>query len=647
MKKINKRKVYQPASRDSNMFCDKKDLSNESSVEQFFVIRLLKRLGYNDRDIKTKESVEKLTIGRGSRKEKHKPDYVIFNKGKPRMVIDAKDPSENVDEYIYQTSNYSLTLNQKYNDNPVQYFILTNGLTFKLFKWDNEKPIMILAFEDFDDNKSEFSKLCRLIDKKALSNLEKVPLITENQFDFYRPEIKELEGIFRTCHDLIWKKEKIKPTEAFYEFSKIFFIKLNQDKNIHKLMRERKPSKKDFIFSVNWIEEMEKVEKNPIDTILFKEIRNNLEEEIEKRRKRRIFEKGEPIKLKPSTIKEVVRLLQNYDLFAIDEDLNGRMFETFLNATVRGKDLGQFFTPRSVVKFMTLLGDIEVSKKHIDSVFDGFCGSGGFLIETMAIMFEKLNNNKSLSNEERETIKNRIVSEKLWGADADRTISRVARMNMFLHGDGSNRIFWLPDSLDKDIKIEKGINKELKEDAEEFKRLTEKGEVFDLILTNPPFSMRYEASKKDEKEIIEKYEIAHTHGKDNSRKLKSSLKSNVLSLERYHDLLKPHGRLITVIDESVLNSISSREYRNFIRKNFVIKAIISLPRNTFVNQEAGVKTSVLFLMKKQKIDEKQPSIFMAISKNVGHTDSGKSCPDKNDLYNILESFRKFENGEFK
>jgi len=387
---MRKRKVYQPTSLNKNMFCDKKDLSNESSVEQFFVIRLLKKLGYKDKDIKTKESVEKLTIGRGSRKEKHKPDYVIFSKGKPRMVIDAKDPSENVDDYLYQTSNYSLTLNQKYKDNPVKYFILTNGLVFKLFKWDSEKPIMVLKFEDFDENKSEFSKLCRFIDKKALSKMEEKSLEINEEFEFYRPELKELESIFRTCHDLIWKKEKVKPTEAFYEFSKIFFIKLNQDKKIHRLMKERKPSKKDFIFSVNWIEEMEKVEKNPIDTILFKEIRNNLEEEIEKRKKRRIFAKGEPIQLKPSTIKEVVRLLQNYDLFAIDEDLNGRMFETFLNATVRGKDLGQFFTPRSVVKFMTLMGDVQISKKHIDSVFDGFCGSGGFLIEAMAIMFEKL-----------------------------------------------------------------------------------------------------------------------------------------------------------------------------------------------------------------------------------------------------------------
>jgi len=44
-----------------------------------------------------------------------------------------------------------------------------------------------------------------------------------------------------------------------------------------------------------------------------------------------------------------VRRLEHTFLFGIDVDLNGRLFETFLSATMRGKDLGQFFTPRSIV----------------------------------------------------------------------------------------------------------------------------------------------------------------------------------------------------------------------------------------------------------------------------------------------------------
>src|SRR4030042_698897 len=55
-----------------NLFCDKKDLTNESSVEAFFVSRLLNYLGYSDGDIRTKQSIGELFIGKGAKKEKLK-----------------------------------------------------------------------------------------------------------------------------------------------------------------------------------------------------------------------------------------------------------------------------------------------------------------------------------------------------------------------------------------------------------------------------------------------------------------------------------------------------------------------------------------------------------------------------------------------
>jgi type I restriction enzyme M protein len=113
-------------------------------------------------------------------------------------------------------------------------------------------------------------------------------------------------------------------------------------------------------------------------------------------------------------------------------------------------------------------------------------------------------------------------------------------------------------------------------------------------------------------------------------------------LERYRDLLKPHGKLITVIDESVLNTATEKEFRDFIRDNFVVKAVISLPRNAFVNADTTVKTSILYLIKKEKQGETQPDVFMAISKNIGHNDAGKKTPELNDLPKILEEFRRWE-----
>ena len=131
-------------------------------------------------------------------------------------------------------------------------------------------------------------------------------------------------------------------------------------------------------------------------------------------------------------------------------------------------------------------------------------------------------------------------------------------------------------------------------------------------------------------------------------------------IERYCDLLGGGGKLLTVIDESVLNADQEKYFRKYILKKFIVKAVISLPRNTFTNADTGTKTSILYLRKKTSEDEEQPPIFMAISENVGHSDSGKSEPEKCDLFRImnesgeiinkklkttiLEEFKKWENG---
>lgn len=626
-----------------NKYCNIQDLTNESSVEQFFVIRLLSDLGFKDSEIKTKKAIKELVIGKGSTKENYKPDYAIKINGRIRIILDAKDPNEDIDKYLYQVSGYALSLNQQYDSiKPVKFCILTNGISLKIFRWDTKKPILELSFKNFIDVDKKFKKLKILLKKENL--IEKLPITQdEDMFDFDQLSIAKLDSLFRSCHNLIWKKEKIKPTSAFYEFTKLFYVKMEQDKKIHKL---NNPQKNDFKFSVHWIESLEDITINPINSILFKDIRDEFERKVKNKEKKRIFNSDEIINLKPSTIKEIVKILQNINLYGIDEDLNGRMFETFLNATIRGKELGQFFTPRTVVEFMVSMSDLKLTKNHTDVVLDGCCGSGGFLIDVMSHMWKKIDANRSLTPKQKNDCKDDVVKKYLWGVDADKDenvrISRIARMNMVLHGDGSNRIYWLPDSLDKKLIIEKGLPDELRDEAEEFKKEIENGLKFDVVLTNPPFSMKYDSSKDDEKAILEDYVLAKMD--KTSSKLKS-LKSNVMFLERYYDLLKPHGKLLTVIDESVLNTEKGKNVRDFIKTNFIIKCVISLPRNTFVNADTQVKTSILYLIKKENENETQSDIFMAVSQNIGHTDSGRKSSELNDLPAILEKFKEFEDGE--
>ena len=153
--------------------------------------------------------------------------------------------------------------------------------------------------------------------------------------------------------------------------------------------------------------------------------------------------------------------------------------------------------------------------------------------------------------------------------------------------------------------------------------------------------MTYERKKPRELDVLEEYSLAF----DQAGKPRAKLKSAVMFLERYWDLLNDHGRLLTVMDESVLNTISNQQFREYLLRHFIIRAVISLPKNTFVKAQGSVKTSVLYLRKKTDPCETQPNVFMALCGNVGHSDSGKERPHLNELPEILGVFRAWEAGE--
>lgn len=620
-----------------NVFCKKSDLNNEADVEALFVERLLKALNYPDNAILRKRSLSSIKVGKGSSKENFKPDYVLLDGAdQPIIVLDAKSPSEKCKDYLYQVSGYALHLNQQSKEsNPVRYVILTNALHFYVFPWDSATPSLYLDFNDFNRGEEKFLELRSHLSYGVFDQVS----VTKEVFDFQRPALGKLVASFSKCHDLIWKKEKLAPTDAFYAFAKIMFIKIRQDQRIHNLIEKGgKISKDDFLFSTDWIETQKLAEENPIDSILFRKLQEELEDQIHKGEKKRIFLEGEGIGLRPSTIFEVVKELEHYDLYGIDEDLNGRMFETFLNATVRGKELGQFFTPRGVVHYMTETVNLTVTKDELPNILDGCCGSGGFLIDVMARLYRDLDNIGSLTDRERTNRKKKVRDKCLYGIEANEKITRIARLNMYLHGDGGSKIF-KADSLDKELLIEGGISIEEKDGLKEIKEeLAGENKVkFEAILTNPPFSMNYKSSDKHEKRVLEQYGIALTA----AGSISSSAASNILFMERYYELLKPgKGELFTVIDDTVINGVNSQKYRDFILSNFVILQVISLPFNTFFRAEANIKTSILHLRHKNK-GEKQGSIFMAITNNIGHNDHQKDTPHRNNMPRIAQEYHNW------
>ena len=205
-----------------------------------------------------------------------------------------------------------------------------------------------------------------------------------------------------------------------------------------------------------------------------------------------------------------------------------------------------------------------------------------------------------------------LCKKSIYGIDAakDPMLARIARINMYLHGDGGSQIY-MGDALN--TSIDKTDSKEFQEEMEDMKDVFV-DESFDVVITNPPFSMQYNANDEEQEKVLQQYELAV---KDNKWR---TLRAGVMFIERYYKLLRKGGKLITVIDNTILNSSDYSFVRDYIRKHFIIKAVISLHGDAFQQSKARVKTSLIYLIKKMNDSEIQPDVFMDFSVALGVDD---------------------------
>lgn len=619
-----------------NLFCDKSSLTNEAAVEQFFISKLLDWLGYSETNILPKTSIEDLKIGKGSKKLHYKPDYVLVSAlltlKSPRWIIDAKSPSENIDNWIEQCASYCLSINRRLpRADGVRYFMLSNGLMTKVYAWDRDEPELTLTFDDFVKGSKKMAELKELLGEDVVSSWAppspspspSPSSKSQELFHFERPSPAAINAVFAACNNYIYKHDNISPASAFHEFVKLIFLKIRADRALHKKFPTKMVGMepipiKEVSFSVHRIEALEANYDNPMDS-QFSDLLHDLEKEIRQGSKKRIFEADERLRLQSDTVKAVVRLMEHYDLYAIDEDLNGRMFETFLNSTMRGRELGQYFTPRSVVKLMIGLADLRANKDHIDKTIDPCCGTGGFLIEAMAVMEKAINGNGALSAAEKKKLLKELREESIFGIDVGRDppIARIARINMYLHGDGGSRIY-IAEALDKGLEHQGRLNPETEAEVAELREFfTEHDASFDAILTNPPFSKEYDPKVESNRKILRSYDVGGSTTKS------QPMRSSILFLERYRDLVRPGGKVLAVIDDSLLGGRKYGWVREFIREHFIVRAVISLPGDAFQRSGARVKTSIIYLTRRESDDEERPDVFMWYCTAVGVDDSAR------------------------
>lgn len=521
---------------------------------------------------------------------------------------------------------------------------------------------------------------------KKLEKLKDIPnatILTDNKkIEKYISEIKiftrdDFSKLLMRCHNIIRNNDKLSPEAAFDEISKVLFMKIRYERN---------PDESN-IFSLDVFKNQEKhYEKNERQTNIklhgskadipymdywFELTKSEFATD-------EIFDENDRIRIKQGSFEAIVRELEKYNLSDTSDDVKGIAFEEFLGKTFRG-ELGQFFTPRTVVDYMVNILDPQEG----ETVCDPCCGSGGFLIKAFEYIRNKIeldiqkqkeafrkkyytDDYNKLSEGKQIEIENKVNSflsqlnseldlknkrsrlrklsyDCIFGTDANPRMARTAKMNMIMHGDGHGGVHHHDGLLNVN-----GIY-----DGR-----------FDVILTNPPFGARVEKSLKvsrldipsDEKikyyssryhdyeeQVIKPLRLwSEQDNGDNETKGKPLLElfsvgkmsslTEVLFIERCLNLLKPGGRMGIVLPEGVLNNSVLQKVRDFVEGRAKILNITSIPQDVFIASGATVKPSLLFL---KKFTEEETNKYSDISSQIEGIVKSKYASE---LENLSKSF---------
>jgi type I restriction enzyme M protein len=471
------------------------------------------------------------------------PDYVLYKTGtdEPIAIIEAKRKGESIDGALKQgIEKYAKPLD-------IDIVFAIDGTFVKSWSIKSNKELSIDG-EILKELVSE-QRLLRFI--KEGNNIEEV---TEE----VRHTREELIKIFRWANDLL-RKEGLRNLDRFVEFANILFIKIiseiEDDREIRGLQTQLDKS-------IRWESFCKESDpKKMLNYINDSVLKNGLANEYNHTDD--IFQ--EKLKIQnPNTVKEIVNKLSGLKLINTESEIKGDAFEYFLKSLASGNDLGEYFTPRHLVKLMVKL----VNPKYGNNIFDPFCGTGGFLIEAFRHVKKGIDEND-------EKLMNVLKEESIFGVELTDTY-KIAKMNMIITGDGHNNIVQSDTAKDEywNKIIENERDKEKK--TELVKKINKlKKEGFDIILSNIPYAQTTDFGNL--------YPVPSSHG-------------DSIFIQHIIKYLKNNGKCAVIVPEGFLFRKEQRDTRKYLLENCSLNAIISLPAGIFLPY-TGVKTDILIFEK--------------------------------------------------
>jgi len=519
------------------------------------------------------------------------------------MILECKKveiKDQEFQEAILQAASYA-------NKESAKYAVTANGIRTEVAKAVDVKNYENLLVEQVASIPIDYGEPLKWRFKKG-----------DKQNDLQKKQKNDLIRVFKKCNQILWDSGQLNPLEAFDEMSKIIYAKIRDEQatargKFYKFQTTTNESAK---------QTFERISK------LYESGREKSED---------VFK--DPIKVSPLKLVSVVREIQEISLNRSEIDSKGLAFEVFMKDFFKG-NAGQFFTPREVVEFVVdFIDETEYSDSYPNGInkdsliLDPACGSAGFLLGA----FKKFREKAADSLFDLEDAEDRVEHSKyithfahdnLFGIELNRSLARVSKMNMIVHGDGKTNI--APHDALAD----------LEDIRDNTKNNNFNQNQFDVVLSNPPFGGSVLAS---EKRYLQNYEL----GKNpKTGKVRNSQKTEILFIERIWHFLKPKGKAGIILPDGVLTNSSLQYVRDFILDKFKLLAVVSLPQTAFSHYGAGVKTSVIFVEKWKDEREKEIElkseypIFMAKAENIGYDATGRMT-GKSDFEEIIQQYKDF------
>ncbi len=316
------------------------------------------------------------------------PDYVFFSENVPIAVLEAKKPNVSINSAFEQGIDYAERLD-------CEFVFACNGATFKSFHTPSGEPMFLNSLEVSEPLSP--AHLRRFWQERSNSVTTVPDRVIESR--------AQLIEVFESLNNVLRQAGIRAGLERFTEFSNILFLKLLSEKDSE---------------NQTWQDLLAKPEKDLpgyLNRYVIDDLRRRYQSEV-----------LSETKVNGRALKKVVRELNPLHLMSVDEDLKGVAFEHFLSrTTASNNDLGEYFTPRHVVRFMTHL----LNPQFGETVYDPFCGTGGFLIEAFRHLGQQ-----ARPTEDAMRI---LHHESVYGREIT-TTARIAKMNMILFGDGHSGV---------------------------------------------------------------------------------------------------------------------------------------------------------------------------------------------------------------